>query len=49
MGSDELEATTRQRDGVRERIRLMREGAMKTLTGPQLEHDTTHMSIQQAE
>ncbi len=49
MGSDELETAERERDGIKERLRLLREGSMKTLTGPQLENDTTDISIEQAE
>jgi hypothetical protein len=49
MESDELKAAKRERDGVKERLILLRGGLLTTLTGPQLETDTTAMSTLQAE
>ena len=49
MSSDEMEEAKRQRDSFKQRIKLMRDGKMKTCVGPQLEIDTTCQSIEQAE
>jgi hypothetical protein len=49
MQDDELTEAERQRDAFARRIQLMREGKMKTCTGPQLETETTGVTLKQAE
>jgi hypothetical protein len=49
VDSDQLAAAKQQRDSVKERLRLMRQGDMKSKAGPQLEYDTTDVTIAQGQ
>jgi hypothetical protein len=49
MATDELASAKQERDKLKERIRLLREGGMRTKAGVNLENDTTDVTLHQAE